>query len=742
MRRQQGERNGDGAEVSTPRLGLESLLASILAGVVVGVLAVVFTLSFAAIIFSGDLAPYLERGIGLALLAAVALTFLTALFASYPATIAIPQDVTAIVLSLATVSLAQELSSGETLYATVVALIAITTLATATVFLGLGFFRGGDLIRYLPLPVLGGFLAATGWLLVKGSVSLMMGAPLTFSSIADFLRPEALTRWLPGLVLGVVLLALTRRFPHWSVLPLCLLIALAGFYGMLWFGGWPPSEASQTGWMLGPFEGAGFWSPLGPTMLVGADWSAVLAQAPTVVTVVLIAVIGFLLETSGIELTTRRDIALNHDLRVAGAANALAALGGGFVGYHFLGLSLLGNRMGAERRLVGVVAALCCLLALIAGAPLLAVLPKVVLGAVIAYLGFELMLTWLIVERKRLPPQDFAVVLLLFLVSAAVGFLEGIGVGLLVAVAIFVINYSQVDVVRHELPGHLHHGKVERAESHAQILRERGDEILIVELQAFIFFGTAHRLLRRLRTRLNQRDRPLRFVVLDFAHVHGLDSSAVLSFVKLQQRVRERHGSLVLTGLSAGARQQMQRGGVGLGGKDGALSFEHLDLGVEWCEEQIIAAANLAPDHREAPLGEALRRAFGAETSQLLRYFERRRFAPGELLMRQGEPAANLYFIEAGRVVLRLERPSGASLKLRSMGPGVIVGEVGLYLESTRTASVVAESACTAQQISREALGLMARENPHLVAHFHRFVAHNLARRLADTTKVLDAVLR
>ncbi|MGH8549582.1 MAG: hypothetical protein ACRERU_13480 [Methylococcales bacterium] len=95
----------------------------------------------------------------------------------------------------------------------------------------------------------------------------------------------------------------------------------------------------------------------------------------------------------------------------------------------------------------------------------------------------------------------------------------------------------------------------------------------------------------------------------------------MLCFAKLRHLARERGARLVFTAMTASGLQQMRRGGLDLGGVGAAVTFDHLDPDVEWCEERIIAEARLAPGRREIPLLDVLRQEFGEETAEFLRYF-------------------------------------------------------------------------------------------------------------------------
>jgi SulP family sulfate permease len=103
---------------------------------------------------------------------------------------------------------------------------------------------------------------------------------------------------------------------------------------------------------------------------------------------------------------------------------------------------------------------------------------------------------------------------------------------------------------------------------------------------------------------------------------------------------------------------------------------------------------------------------------------------------------SRLYFIERGTVVVCLETESGERVRLQTLGLGTAVGELGLYLGATTTASVIAEPPVIAYRLTRTALARMKEDEPELAATFHEFVAHLLSERLAATTRTLEAVLR
>jgi sulfate permease, SulP family len=319
-----------------------------------------------------------------------------------------------------------------------------------------------------------------------------------------------------------------------------------------------------------------------------------------------LSVISLLLIATGIELAARKDIDLNQALRSAGIANLIAGLGGGIIGFQALGLSTLScAKIGAKSRMVGVLAATICLMTLLFGETLVTLFPKPVLGGVALFLGLSFLVEWIYDAWFKLPKTDYGIVILILFVIATVGFLQGVGVGLVVAIALFVINYSQVNVTKHILAGATYQSNTVRSLPQARLLREEGNQIHILNLQEFLFFGTANALLNRIRNRLHNPNLiPLKFVVLNFQFVHGLDSSAVLSFVKLKQLLQQHDIKLVFTHLSSTIHSQLKRGDCLQPDDPVCQVFPNLDRGLEWCENEIL---NRVPFRRGRALPSVMR---------------------------------------------------------------------------------------------------------------------------------------
>jgi len=730
------------------------LIPTLTAGAVIGILEVVLASSFAALIFGGRGAVHLPEAIGFILFGAVAVMAVIALWSSLPGMVGSVQDSTAVLLALLAASITTTRSTelGYTVeqtealsetFLTVVAAIVIACGLTGVFFLVLGSLRLGHLVRYVPYPVVGGFLAGTGWLLFKGGIGVLTGRSLHLATIETFGRPDMVLRWLPGLLFALVLLLLVRQFRHFLTIPAALIAGVLLFYVVLWATGTSLSLAETRGWLLGPFPSGALFDPALGEAFTYADWGAILGQSLNILTLLIVGVLALLVNATGIELVADRDTHVNRELAVAGFANMAAASGGGIVGFQALSLTALARRTGATSRLVGIVAAGVCGVALAFGAQALSLFPRPVLGGLVVFLGLAFLVEWVIEARSKLLRRDYVVVLLILVAVAFLGFLQGVVVGLLLATLLFVADYSRIDVVKDELRGSVYRSNVERDPEQVEVLRSEGDRIHVMTLQGIVFFGTAHSLLERIRRRVQDPAlRRLEFLVMDFRRVSTLDSSAVLAFLKVRALATSRGFTLVLAGLSARVQRHLEQGGFALA-ETPVRVVPELDRAIEWCEERILEAETTPVAVAKGSLPALLREGLADSVNprRLMKYLEVHELDAGGQLIREGDVSDDLFFLESGRVTAQLVRPDGEAIRIQTMGPGTVVGEVSLYGGTARSASVITETPSRLYRLTRAKLEAMERRDPDLAAALHRLFARLLAQRLADARGTVRALL-
>lgn len=708
------------------------------AGLVNGLIAVVVSVSFGVLIFGGQLAVDVGKGISLVLASSAVAAVVFALRTSAPGIIAGAQDHPSIVLALIAASIvaaAPATMSAGGLFATVVATLGLATVVTGSSFLLLGRLRLGETIRYVPYPVIGGFLAGTGWLLLVGGLEVLLDTGVGEGMLAAMVAPDLLLRWVPPVAAAAALMWWLRRTGQATALPAGLALMAVAFYVVLFATGTSPAEARADGWLLGPFPEAA-WPPMTIGDLAEVDWGLVHSQGGTIASLVVIAVLSLILSCGGIEVAVHRDVDLNRELETAGLANIVGGLGGGVIAYPYTALSVLSDRMGAAHRATGLVAGGVSLLVLVVGLGAVAFVPLPVIGMILALLGFSFLSDWLLDGWRSLPRWDYLVVITILAVIATVGLLPGIAAGLVLAVLLFVVRSSRVAVVKHVFTAESFASNVERRHPERQALADAGDRLLVLELQGFLFFGTATRVIREVERRRSAARSS--FVVIDLRRVAGIDSSAVFGFARIARSVAASNARLVLAGLEPEVHRHLEQGGLAL--SDGSVAtFPDLDRAVEWCEEQLLA--EVSPGH---PAEEELHdpaELLGVDAAALAPYLERRRLARGDRLIAQGEPVLGLLFVSSGQVAAVLEHEDGTTTRLRVLRPGTIVGEIGFVLGVPATASVVADTDVVVEVLTVGMCDRMGHDDPQLSLALHRRLAQLASERLAMANRTIEAAL-
>jgi SulP family sulfate permease len=689
------------------------------------------------------LAGYLPQGIGILLVGSVIFALFSAFTSSYPLTLIAPQDIPIAILALMAITISSGIGdqlSPEDVYQFIFVAIGVTSILVGCFFWILGRFKLGKLVRFIPFPVVGGFMAGTGWLIVKFSFTMMTDMDLTLSNIFLFFNMSVLIQWVPGLVFAVVLLLASRRISHYLLTPGILLGSILLFYGFTSFQGLSFNDLETGGFLLGPFPEGGLFPGTPFPYVLDFRWDLFLTHLPAIATMMILNAISILFNYSGLELIVKEDFDLDNELKITGYGNILAGLAGTPPGYITLSETSMAYNIGARTRLANIIVALMCGITLVFGATVVSIFPKVILGGLLLNLGLDFLVEWLVDTWKRLQRMDYFVIVIILLVIGTVGFLEGIVIGLLMSIALFVIKYSKVEVIKYELSGKTFSSNVGRSEPMNKILEEKGDQIFILPLQGFVFFGTANQILERVQKRFeSDPSNKLSFLVFDFRQVTGVDSSAVNSFNKLQIMAEKNNFQVLLCGMSDEIHTQFETENLINDASDLFNVFSDLDHGLEWCEESIIQKSLDA----EGPTDHPIRtESFKDKFQQVADFFEYRKEQKGTRIIEQGKDPGGIYFIDSGQISVLLDTGDGNEIRLKTMGAGTVVGEVSLYLGSNASASVVTDEMCKIYYLSTENFNTLNRDAPDKASELHTYVVKLLSDRLAESNATIRALMR
>lgn len=711
-----------------------SAAALVTAGLVVGAVEVVIALSFAALVFTNTLPERVAAGTGLVLAGGVVMLVIIGLGATRPGSAGSVQDIPAVLVASAATAIVARVSAPEAAFATIVALMAVSAVACGLAFVAAGWLRLGRLIRFLPYSVVGGFLAGTGVVLLRGGLDVAASsAPgwlfgLTVGSTA--------TSWALTMAVGVSILALLHRTSSVWILPGVVGLATVAFHAVRLAGGHDLASIAADGWVLDVALSGPLWAPFGGADLGAIDGGALLAQAPLVLTLVALSSIALLLQVSGIEVSVGEDLDLDRELRVAGVANLGVAAGGGIPGFHALAFTALNERTGVRSRWSPLVAAGFCLVVMAGGGAVVGLVPRFVLGGVLVLIGLDFLMDWVIEVRHRVTRPEYVSILAIATVVAFWGFLPAVIAGLAAAVILFALTYSRIEAVHSQATLAEVHSTVDRPEADHVIRRAAGRAVPVVELQGYLFFGTASRVVERIHEAA--ADVPLEAVVLDLSRVTGTDSSAMQSFVRLRQFVVGQGATLLVSGWDAAHLAAIVD--PTLAPEDGGvLAFDELDRALEHAEEVLLSASSQAP---RVPLTAeaALRAVFsdGPLAARLDELAERRTLQAGEVLMERGGPPSQTFDV----VISGLLDVENEGRRLRRLGPASLLGEVAYLTGGSPSATVVAVTDVELRRIGEDVVAHLEAHDPACARELARVLGRIAAERLTDVLETLSAVRR
>jgi SulP family sulfate permease len=717
--------------------------------VVVGLLAAIVLIanivSFGALMFPGAFSAGASTAIWSMLIGGCIGGFWIAVATSLPPlTTGIDSPTgTVLVLLSAAVSTRVVATGGSTQAAvqTVMLLFTAATVVTGAALYALGALRWGSYFRFVPSCVVAGFLTATGAFLIGGGTRMTLGRPLDLGNLAASVSAGGIARLLCAAAALTTLLAVRRFIKAAFILPAALVA--------MWLGGALVLRAiglsgAEDGWYFPALGVLAHWSPLEAARTTHLTWPGLVRLVPELLAVTAVALISLVTKVSSIELARQAAGDLDREFRAHGIGSLVSAPFGGLTTSLQVGTSQLADHAGGATRWSGAVCALALGAVGVAGINLEGAIPIPLVAGLVFYLGY----TFIVDSLRRLYAQrawlDVALALGIAVVCVRYGYLIGVLAGLLCACMLFVISYARLGVVSRQMSRAQFASHVDRSAEAARRLRENGDAIQIYWLSGYIFFGSSESVFERIRSDIAAlAPRQVDYVILDFGLVSGADSSAIVSLAKLRSFCDQNGTTLVYCAMSPGRRLALERAGF-FGGDSRHRAFADLNLALAWCEDRLLAAAGFECATGLADFEPWLAGQLGptVQPADFVAYLERKDTAGAQVLYREGEAADTIDLVAAGTLSIDIARPGGESLHVRRITTHTVVGEMGFFRHTVRSATVSTEGPATLFTLTRASFERMRREQPALASAFDDFILRVLADRIDFANRGLAAMSR
>jgi MFS superfamily sulfate permease-like transporter len=613
----------------------------------------------------------------------------------------------------------------------------------------IGMLRLGTLVKYLPHPVLAGFMNAVAVLLVLAQVPALLGMPAGASLMEVVVAPhQARPAALAIAALTLAALALPRFLPL-RVPPLVVALVVGSLAHHL-------AAATPFASALGPTLGEA--PPLHPrldTLLAmrelidGAAFAQMLPGiAAAAFGLALIVSLDSLLLMKGFERITHLRVDSQRELARLGLANTAAACLGAIPCSMSLAASRANHEAGGRGAGSVLAHALVALAAVLALGPALAAVPRAVVAALLVSIA------WNVVDRPTLATirqlaggkvsnrARLATDVLIMLTVASIAMLASVplavAAGLLIAVLSFLVNMSH-SVVRRVSHGDAVRSRRSRSAAQMEVLGRHGRRIVVIELEGVIFFGTADDLLEKVDECLRQG---ATHVIVDLGRVTDVDTTGAQMLIQIGERVRTQGRSFFIAHAAPGQPQWdfLVDTGVVKSLGEGAFAPDS-DRALELAENGLIESeAGQIGALAEIPLRELQPFALltDAELALLRARLVRRDFAAGEYVFREGDPGDDLFVIAMGTASVR--RAEGSrSHRLVTFGEGTVFGELALLDARPRSASVQADGPLLVCYVmSRRDFDDLVANHQAIALKLMSHLAQELGRRLRLANATID----
>ena len=716
-------------------------LNDVLGGGAASVLTVTFGLSYSLLIFAGPLSPYLSYGVAATFISSALLAGVIALGSSLPFAIGGAESSTAAMTGILASSLVERIQASDPtapLLGPVLFTLGLSTVITGIVLCGFGVTRMGRAIRYVPYPVVGGFLGATGFLIVIGAIRVITNQRVQFATLGRFANLLTVSELAAACAMALVLYLTWHRSRSSLGLPAILIGGVVAAHVAFWLAGIPLAEAQASGWTFQPPPVASFMLPWSASEISHYPWYAVPDLLGNLIAVFFVTATSTLFNTTGVEVASQREANLERELNVTGIANMLSGALGGYPGCISVSRSLLNLSTGGTGRLSGLTVAAISALMLAFAPMLLGYMPKFVLGGLLIYLGADQLHKWIVESRRRLSKTEYLSLLAIIVIIVQWGFVAGVLIGVVIGCATFALSASRIDSIKYSFDGSEYRSSLDRSRDDQAALAVHGKEIQGLNLQSYLFFGSANRLYQHVKALL-ARHPECRFLVFDFKLVTGIDSSAAYSFAQIKRTAHDRGIKLMLVHLPPAAEKTL-RSSEFISSEVNIIA--ELDHALEWCENEIIAQ-HQGLEQEEASLRDWFTQILGTEhdAMQLIHRCRRIEVDAGETIVRAGDAADSMHFILDGRVGIMIPADEGRTTRVRSLGRYTTIGEMGLVSRAPRNATIQAELASILYVLDSDQFELIKRDDPALSQKLLTYFVSVMAERLTFANRAI-AVLR
>ena len=735
--------------ISLPTTGYQSksLFSDVALGIFDGVDNGLWCYGFAAIIFAGVLSDFMPVMLVILLVGWSLFGLYTAVASSATVHLVNMDEQAIVILStiggLLVLKMGEAAGSPEGL-ATMLVIIALTSMTVGLSFMLVGRFHLTRMLELIPYPVVCGFMAGIGWLLLQAGVGVAVNLPISLELLRALSDPENLIRLALMMFGGLFLMIAAARSKHAWSLPVSALVILVVFYAVVTLMGFSKTEMVENNLLFSvPEASSNAIGLMVARSMLQVDVNFIVSILPQILTIAFLSLLTASMSFSAMVAGGNTELNTAREMQIAGGGN----IGMGLIccppGYNDVTSSLLYPKFGASSRWMGITSSLVTLVIAAVGSLLISWMPTILVGSVVFLFAFRMLYEWMYLSVRGFQPVDYAIVCIILGTVIFVGFMPGVLVGILMALLLFVMRYSMISAVQGQYSLDSYRSSVERSPRSNQLLDQHGGKALVYSLRGFLFFGTANAVLDIIRDQSGVKKGNLLAILLDLKRVTGMDISALKTFLQIKHLCEIAGVKLMYSGIPKGTDQRIVMMGAVSTQRGKPYFFKEADYAVEYIESLILAEHDEGLEARtiEDYLMELLHDADKARL--LLAAMNRIEVGVGHTLFQQGDDDTGLFMLESGSMTALIATPTNGMRRVKKFNAGSVIGEMSSYTpDRKRTATVIANEPSVLYHLSVANLSGLDAQDSRLVSSLHELVARTLGVRITYMNRRLIQELR
>lgn len=572
----------------------------------------------------------------------------------------------------------------------------------------IGFSGGGRLIKYIPYPVISGFLTGSAILMIMSQLDPLSGkeageswqswrwipaVAAIFTFITMYYSPK-LIRWLPGTIAG-------------------LIMGTVIFHIIAYFNPAVLPDAWLIGEMPG-FENVGYDISVESFNFIA--WTTVI---PAALALSILTSLDTLLTAVIADVVTGERHRANVEMVGQGIGQVISGIMGAMAAAGTTGATLISVKTGG-RRWVGLMAGLSFIIIIFIAGKAVEILPISVLAGIILYVAVHMIdtdiIAWL---KERRLWQDAGIALLVTGITVFYDLMIAVGIGVIIAIILFIRSQIKAPVIHRRTTAKHIRSLHERSTRERELLKDNGDRIIIYELRGNLFFATADRLLEELESDLDHSN----WIILHMRRVAQIDLTAIKYLEQIGSRLNKHNGVLIFCNVHHGI-------GIGFNVQDifrimsldheccQVLTFNGRDEAIEFAENALLEELGVRTTHigDTVPLSQN-QFCRGLNKDELIiveSILNITNLNKGEILFSAGDEGDELYLVINGEIDIRLPTTKHHYKRLATYGAGTYFGELSLLKPGKRVADAVATFPTKLMSLNRETFEKLRTEYPGL----------------------------